>query len=469
MKARIERDIEIIDIGAKGKVIGKKDGIAYLTTNAVPGDIVSLNVRKKRKGMLEGQVIEIQTPSAHRAEPRCAHFDYCGGCSWQNLSYEAQLQLKANRVEQQIKRIGGVKAFHIHPALAAPQIYAYRNKLEFTFVPQGWLTPEQLKNQEHIPKQPALGFHVPGRFDWVLHIDECHLQIAEHNEIRTLVYKESIAKGLPFFDPKTKTGILRNLVLRKNKLGEWMVLLIVTERNDALDEIISTLVSTFSKIKSIWFVYNQKVNDSYADCNAECVHGSEHLIETFKRVDGSSVDYKIGPKSFFQTNSEQAEQLYQLVEKFAAIQPHEIVYDLYTGTGSIALFLAKYASKVIGVEYVPEAIADAKANATMNGMNNCAFFAGDMKDVLNTDFIHEQGRPDVIITDPPRAGMHADVIMKILEAKPKRIVYVSCDPATQARDIALMQSQYELIAIQPVDMFPHTSHVENIAVLVAKN
>lgn len=469
MKARIERDIEIVDIGAKGKVIGKKDGIAYLTSNAVPGDIVSLNVRKKRKGMLEGQVVAIQEASKHRTEPRCEHFAYCGGCSWQNLNYEEQLRLKSSRVEQQIKRIGGVSHFHSYPALAAPEIYAYRNKLEFTFVPEGWLTPNQIQADVHVAKQPALGFHVPGRFDWVLHIDECHLQSPEHNAIRNFIYEQALAKGLAFFDPKSKAGNLRNLVLRNNKAGHWMVLLVVSERSVELDEIAKALSTNFSKIKSIWFIYNQKVNDSYADCDAECVFGNEHLIETFKRIDDSTVEYKIGPKSFFQTNSNQAERLYQLVAQFADIKANETVYDLYTGTGSIALFVANQAHKVVGIEYVPEAIHDAKANAALNGLENCMFYAGDMKDVLSTEFIQQHGRPDVIITDPPRAGMHGDVVAKIMEAKPNRIVYVSCDPATQARDIALLSAQYELVAIQPVDMFPHTSHVENIALLRTKN
>jgi 23S rRNA (uracil1939-C5)-methyltransferase len=464
-KKKLIEAVEIVDIAAKGKLIGKKDGIAYLTNGAVPGDVVDLEVRKKRKGMFEGRVQNIRTYSPHRTEPKCQHFEHCGGCSWQNLKYEEQIALKEQRVHQQIRRIGGVEDAPFLPILGTEEQYAYRNKLEFTFVPEGWLTPEQIQSDQSFEKKPALGFHVPGRFDWVLHIEGCHLMEEENNAIRNFVYDQATAAGVSFYHPRDKEGQLRNLVLRKNRKNEWMVLLIVSERSEALDALSATMIASFPHIVSLWYIYNEKVNDSYSDCPMEHIHGDEHLVEAFERKDGSKIAYLIGPKSFFQTNSNQAERLYRIVYDYANIQSGDVVYDLYTGTGSIALFVADKASKVVGIEYVPEAIEDADKNARLNEQSNCAFFAGDMKDILTTAFIEQHGKPDVMIADPPRAGMHADVIERILETAPKRLVYVSCDPATQARDIQMLSARYDVKALQPVDMFPHTSHVENIALL----
>ncbi len=464
-KKKLIEAVEIVDIAAKGKLIGKKDGVAYLTTGVVPGDVVDLEVRKKRKGMFEGRVQGIRSYSPHRTEPRCVHFDHCGGCNWQNLKYEEQLALKERRVHQQMRRIGGLQDPPFEPILGTQEQYAYRNKLEFTFVPEGWLTPEEIQSEEQIEKRPALGFHVPGRFDWVLHIEGCHLMEDENNAMRNFVYEHAVKAGISFYHPRDKEGMLRNLVLRKNNKGEWMVLLIVFERSEALDRLSDAMIEQFPQIVSLWYIYNQKVNDTYADCEMERIHGNEHLVERFHREDGSSVEYLIGPKSFFQTNSRQAERLYQIVYDWASIQAGDVVYDLYTGTGSIALFVADQAEKVIGIEYVPEAIEDADKNAALNEKSNCAFFAGDMKDILTDDFMAQHGQPDVMIADPPRAGMHGDVIERILAAEPKRLVYVSCDPATQARDVQLLSAKYDVKRLQPVDMFPHTSHVENIALM----
>lgn len=458
-----------MDIGAKGKVIGKKDGQTYLCEGGVPGDVVTVELRKKKKSYMEAVVRQVTSPSPMRVEPECGHFGHCGGCNWQNLDYREQLRLKEERVKGQLQRLGGLRDFETLPILGSETIYQYRNKLEFTFVEQRWLTPEEINTGGEIPNRHGLGFHVPGRFDWVLHIERCHLQDDLHNAMRNFLFEEAQQMGIAFYHPRTKEGVLRNVVFRNNRQGQWMVLLIVQEKTDAVVMLCRLLAERFPAIRSLWLVVNDKVNDSYADCPAELLHGEDHLIESFERPGkGGRVDYIIGPKSFFQTNSAQAERLYGVVYDWAQPDGSQTVYDLYTGTGSIALFLADKARRVVGIEYVPEAIEDARKNAALNGFVNTAFYAGDMKDVLTPDFIAANGRPDVLITDPPRAGMHADVVARILEAAPGRIIYVSCDPATQARDIALLHSKYDLIRIQPVDMFPHTSHTENIALLVLR-
>jgi 23S rRNA (uracil1939-C5)-methyltransferase len=465
-KARLESGIEIVDIGAKGTVIGKKEGRTYLTKDAVPGDVITIEVRKKKKGFLEGRLMEVTTPSPMREEPRCAHFEHCGGCNWQNLQYAEQIRLKDRRVTEQLRRIAGMTDFEALPILGSEEIFNYRNKMEYTFVSSRWLTPEEIATEEDIPDRQAIGFHVPGRFDWVVHIETCHLQRNEHNDMRQFIFERSKSLNIPFYHPREKSGIMRNVLFRNNRKGDWMVLLVVQEHSDEVKTLSKDFIAAFPTLHSLWVIVNEKVNDSFSDCPAELVHGEPHLIETFNRPNNAgSVEYIIGPKSFFQTNSEQAERLYSIIYDFAALSGSEVVYDLYTGTGSIALFVADKAKELVGVEYIPEAIEDAQTNAQMNGVANAKFFAGDMKDVLTPAFIATHGKPDVLITDPPRAGMHADVIDRILEAMPKRVVYVSCDPATQARDIKMMESKYKLIKIQPVDMFPHTSHVENVALL----
>ena len=457
--------IEIVDIGAKGKVIGKKDGQTFMTSGAIPGDVVSIQIKKSKKNYKEGRLQEIQSFSKERVDPACEHFEHCGGCSWQNMNYPKQIELKERGVLQQMRRIGGIEDLNHLPILGSAETFHYRNKMEFTFVSERYLTPEELSSPD-IKKTPALGFHVPGRFDWVLHINNCHLQNDVHNTLRNFIYEEALSAGISFYHPRNQVGIMRNVVLRNNRQGQWMVLMIIKERTDKTDVLYQKMADRFPEIQSLWIIVNSKVNDSFSDCPAELFHGDPHIIERFNRPNNQgSVDYIIGPKSFFQTNSNQAEKLYEIVYNWAGIQPTDTVYDLYSGAGTIALFVAKLAKKVVGVEYVPEAIGDAFKNAQLNGISNCSFYAGDMKDVLTTAFFEENGKPDVLISDPPRAGMHSDVIDRILEAEPKRIVYVSCDPSTQARDIALMKHKYKVVQIQPVDMFPHTSHVENVALL----
>jgi 23S rRNA (uracil1939-C5)-methyltransferase len=465
-KGRLETDIEIVDIGAKGAVIGKKDGMTYLTKDAVPGDIVTIELRKKKKGLLEGRLKEVTTFSPLRDTPRCEHFDHCGGCNWQNLQYVEQIKLKERRVKEQFRRLAGLTDYESLPILGAEEIYHYRNKMEFTFVCERWLTPDEIASKAEFTDREALGFHVPGRFDWVLHVNKCHLQHDDHNAMRQFIFEEAKALNIPFYHPRDKHGIMRNVLFRNNRKGDWMVILVVQEHTDAVKKIVSTYLEKHPTTHSFWVIVNDKVNDSFSDCPAELIHGEPHLVESFTRPNnGGEVKYIIGPKSFFQTNPTQAERLYQIVYNWADLKGNEVVYDLYTGTGSIALYLADHAKELVGIEYVPEAIEDAHKNSELNGVTNAKFYAGDMKDVLTADFIKAHGRPDILITDPPRAGMHVDVIERILEAEPKHVIYVSCDPATQARDIKLMQDKYQLIRSQPVDVFPHTGHVENVALL----
>lgn len=468
-KGTVIADIEIVDIGAKGMVIGKKDGEVFMCKDTVPGDVVSLEMRRKKKGVRQGVVKEITKYSPLRTKPICEHFDHCGGCNWQNLKYTEQLGFKERRVKEQIRRLAGLTDFDALPILGSDEIYYYRNKLEFTFVSHRWLTPEEIQDTEEIKERRGVGFHVPGRYDWVLHINECHLQDSIHNGMRQFIYDQALTLGIPFYHPRDKTGILRNILFRNNRKGEWMILLVVQEHTEEVKKLIDLYLKQFPKTHSFWVIVNEKVNDSFSDCPAELIYGEPHLVENFKRPnDFGNVKYIIGPKSFFQTNPNQAERLYSVVCDFAGLTGSENVYDLYTGTGSIALFLANGAKQITGIEYVPEAIEDAIKNAALNNIENAAFCAGDMKDVLTPELISKYGQPDVLVTDPPRAGMHGDVVQRILEASPKRIVYVSCNPATQARDINLMRKKYQLIKIQPVDMFPHTSHVENVALLELK-
>jgi len=465
-KGTVITDIDIVDIGAKGMVIGKKDGEVYMCKDAVPGDTVSLEMRRKKKGVKQGVVKEITKYSPLRTNPVCEHFEHCGGCNWQNLDYAEQMGFKERRVKEQIRRLAGLTDFESFPILGSEEIYHYRNKLEFTFVSQRWLTPNEIKNSDEIAERRGVGFHVPGRFDWILHVNECHLQDSAHNQMRQFIYDSAIDMDISFYHPRDKEGVLRNILFRNNRKGEWMILLVVQEQNDQVDELIQKFLNEFPKTHSFWLIINEKVNDSFSDCPATLIHGEPHIVESFTRPNkGGEVKYIIGPKSFFQTNSDQAEHLYSIVYEFAELTGSETVYDLYTGTGSIALFLADKAKQLVGIEYIPEAIEDAEKNAKLNDVENALFYAGDMKDVLSKEFISQHGIPDVLVTDPPRAGMHGDVIERILEAMPKLIVYVSCDPATQARDIKLLTEKYKLIKIQPVDMFPHTSHVENVALL----
>ncbi|GAB4377066.1 MAG: 23S rRNA (uracil(1939)-C(5))-methyltransferase RlmD [Salibacteraceae bacterium] len=463
----IIEEVEIVDLASKGFTIGKSDSATVLCKGAVPGDVVKLEVLRKRKGMPEGRPVEYISHSPWRVEPKCRHFEWCGGCNWQNLGYDKQLELKSNRVSQQIKSIGGVGNFDVLPPLGCETTFEYRNKLEFTFTNHRWLTPQEIQSEKEFKTRLGLGFHVPGRYDQVMHIDECLLQHSLHNSMRNFVFERARELGLSFNDPRSNEGLLRNVVFRNTTNNEWMVILIARRHTNEVTQLGQDLARSFAQIKSLWVIENDKKNDSYADCNAFHIHGNATIRETLKRADGSSVSYQVGPKSFFQTNSTQAEKLYQVVAGWANATKSDVVYDLYCGAGTIGLFIAAEAKQVIGAEYVKDAVADAENNAWLNGIENAEFFAGDLKDLISDEFFEKSGKPDIIITDPPRAGMHHSVTERLNQSGAKRIVYVSCDAATQARDIALLNN-YRLVKIQPVDMFPHTSHMENVALLVLK-
>ncbi|MBQ0118620.1 MAG: 23S rRNA (uracil(1939)-C(5))-methyltransferase RlmD [Bacteroidales bacterium] len=465
----ILENILITDIAAEGKALARvphgDDGqeIVVFVPYCVPGDIVDLQVTKRKHSFMEARVIRVVQYSNLRCEPVCKHYGTCGGCKWQILPYAEQLRWKQQQIVDNLTRIGKVSLPQISPILGSQHIYHYRNKLEFTFADHKWLTTEQMK--AGVPFEPGLGFHIPNCFDKVLQIDECHLMNDINNSIRNTVRTFAIDHGLTFYNERTHIGQLRNLVIRSNQTGELMLIVVfgepVTEQGIALLQMLQT---SFPEIISLNYVVNTKLNDTIGDLNVCVFSGQDHIIETME-----DLRFKVGPKSFYQTNTEQAYQLYKVARSFAFDGLDEgfkpIVYDLYTGTGTIANFVAHKASKVVGIEYVPEAIEDAKVNAQLNKLCNTEFFAGDMKDVLNDDFIAQHGRPDIIITDPPRAGMHEDVVRVILNASPQRIVYVSCNPATQARDLALLDERYRVTQVQPVDMFPQTQHVENVVLL----
>lgn len=457
----LHENVEIIDIGSEGKAIAKVDGIIVFTTHVIPGDIVDLQVVKKREKYQEAKVVKIHTNSPDRIPAFCEHFEVCGGCKWQYLPYDKQLYYKQKQIFDQLKRIGKVILPEILPIKGSVNSTFYRNKLEFTFSNRRWLTNEEVKSGAQFEDMNVLGFHVQGMFDKVLNINKCWLQPDPSNAIRNSVKDYAIANNLPFYDLRNKEGFLRNLIIRTTSIGEVMVI-VNFFREDLVkrEAILNYLADKFPEITSLQFVINEKGNDTILDQQLHVFKGRDHIIEEME-----GIKFIIGPKSFYQTNSEQAYELYKVARDFASLSGKEVVYDLYTGTGTIACFVAAMSSKVIGIEYVPEAITDAKINSENNNIANASFFAGDMKDILTNAFIAEHGHPDVIITDPPRAGMHEDVINAILYAAPERIVYVSCNPATQARDIGLLGHNYEVTKVQPVDMFPHTHHVENVVLL----
>ncbi len=457
-------DIKIEDIGAEGKAIARVGEMIVFTKMAIPGDVVDLQVTKKRKKYQEAFIKSYKEYSADRIDPFCEHFGICGGCKWQMLPYEKQLFYKEKQVGDQLTRIGKVKLPPLMPILGSEKSTFYRNKMEFTFSSKRWLTFEEVENGGEIKESNALGFHVPGLFDKVINIKNCWLQPDPSNAIRNYIYKYAIENNLSFFDIKDQVGFLRTLIIRTSSTGELMLILSFFYEDVAKREaILEALKNKFPEISSLLYVINSKGNDTITDQKIEVYNGCEYIFEEME-----GLRFKIGPKSFYQTNSGQAYELYKVARNFANLKGDEIVYDLYTGTGTIANFVAKQAQKVVGIEYVPEAIEDAKVNSEINNISNTSFFAGDMKVVLNNEFISEHGKPDVIITDPPRAGMHADVISVLLNIKPDKIVYVSCNPATQARDISLLDSFYQIEKIQPVDMFPHTHHVENVVLLTKK-
>ena len=444
--------------------MAKVNELVIFVPYVVPGDVVDLQVKRKKNHYAEAVAVKFHEKSPLRTEPFCSHFGVCGGCKWQCLSYEEQLKYKQKQVFDNLTRIGKVELPEFRPILGSEKTRFYRNKLEFTFSNKRWLTEEEVKQDVKYDQMNAVGFHIPGAFDKVLAIDKCWLQDDISNQIRNAVRDYAYAHNFPFFDLRTQEGLLRNIMIRTSSTGELMVVLQckVTdgEGRRKMEEILQFMADSFPQITSLMYVINNKCNDTIGDLDVEVFKGNDHIFEEME-----GLRFKVGPKSFYQTNSEQAYNLYKVAREFAGLTGNELVYDLYTGTGTIANFVARQARKVVGIEYVPEAIEDAKVNSALNGIDNTLFYAGDMKDILTNDFIAEHGRPDVIITDPPRAGMHNDVIDVILAAEPKRIVYVSCNPATQARDLQLLDGKYKVTAVQPVDMFPHTHHVENVVQL----
>ncbi|VAW21415.1 RNA methyltransferase, TrmA family [hydrothermal vent metagenome] len=456
--------VEITDIGAEGKSIAKVNDIVVFTSYVIPGDIVDLQVTRKKKRYQEARVNKIHTYSKDRVDAFCEHFGICGGCKWQFLPYVKQLYYKQKQVAGQLSRISKVELPPVSPIIGSEKDTFYRNKLEFTFSNDRWLLDKEVNSESEGIEKRALGFHVPGMFSKVVTINKCWLQPSPSNEVRNFIYKYAATNNLDFFDIKNQEGFLRTIIIRTTSVGE--VMLIVTfykEGKQPREALLRAIKNEFPQITSLLYVINGKGNDTITDQEVKVFSGAAHIWEEME-----GLRFKIGPKSFFQTNSTQAYELYKVTRSFAGLSGNEVVYDLYTGTGTIANFIARHAKKVVGVEYVPEAIEDAKINSAANNINNTSFFAGDIKDILNPDFFAKQGSPDVVITDPPRAGMHAGVINTILDALPEKIVYVSCNPSTQARDIALLDEKYSVRKIQPVDMFPHTHHVENVVLLEKK-
>ena len=450
--------IEITDVAAEGNAIARVDNMVVFIPYGAPGDIADIKIDRKKHSYAEGHIDRLVTPSAIRVEPRCEHFGTCGGCRWQHLPYQFQIEAKQRQVKDALDRIAKIEYPGIMPILGSNSIYGYRNKMEYTFSNKCWLTFEQMRSGEEFPDRDAAGFHIPGAFDKVLDIQKCHLQDDLGNRLRLFVKKYCKDNNLPFYDLRAQHGFMRTLMIRIASTGEVMVVAVVgsddVERAEAM---LNALNAEFPEITSLHYVINLKVNDSIADQNVIHFFGKPYIEEEME-----GLKFRVGPKSFYQTNSLQAYELYKVVRDFAGLTGNELVYDLYTGTGTIANFVSHSARHVIGIEYVKEAIDDAIINSQANGITNTEFYAGDMKDVLTDGFIAEHGHPDVMIVDPPRAGMHHDVVDVILRAMPKRIVYVSCNPATQARDLQLLDTAYKVEAVQPVDMFPHTHHVENV-------
>jgi 23S rRNA (uracil1939-C5)-methyltransferase len=457
--------LAITEVAAEGMSLGKQDGIVVFVTDCIPGDVVDVQVVRKRKRYMEGFPVKFRTRSPIRIEPFCSHFGVCGGCKWQHLPYDHQLAAKEKWVRDSLERIGKVDPGTIHPVLGSDKRTGYRNKLEFTFSNSRWLTRREIETGDTNLERRALGFHIPGKFDKVLDIDQCYLQPEPSNAVRNFVRQYAREKDLDFFDLVRQEGLLRNLIIRNNLAGEVMVIFSFF-RNDgeAIRDLLNLTADNYPQITSLMYVINPKANDTLQELDLNLFRGKDHLIE---QMDG--LQFRISPKSFFQTNPTQALHLYRIVLDWAALTGRETVYDLYTGTGTIALFLARHCKKVIGIEYVEDAIDDAIQNAALNGIGNTAFFAGDIRRLLQESFFNEHGFPDVLVTDPPRTGMHEDVIRSILSTAPRRIVYVSCNPATQARDLKMLDERYRVTACQPVDMFPHTHHVENVALLVLRD
>ena len=454
----ILENVRIESVAAEGKALAKVDGAVLFVPFAVPGDIVDVKVTKKKKNYMEGYILRLVTPSEHRIEPFCSHFGICGGCKWQPLPYPMQLQAKQQQVYDQLVRIGHLDVLEISPIVPSDETVYYRNKLEFTFSDRRWIYQDEDPDGLSPAQRCGLGFHVGRFFDKVLDIKHCYLQKDPSNQIRLFIKEYAVSHGLPFFNIREHTGFLRNMFIRSTEAGDIMLIIcFYHEDAEARTALLDAVSEAFPQISSLYYVINGKANDSVADQECILYKGDEAIYEHME-----GLRFKIGPKSFYQTNTRQAFKLYSVAREFAGLTGEETVYDLYTGTGTIAQFVSSKARKVIGIEYVPEAICDARENALANGITNCEFFAGDMKDILTDSFVSQHGRPDVVILDPPRAGIHPDVAQVILNAEPERIVYVSCNPASQARDLAILCSRYRITAVRPVDMFPHTHHVENV-------
>lgn len=458
--------IEIIDVAAEGKAVAKVDDMVIFVPYVAPGDIVDIQLTRKKRNYAEGKAARIVTASPKRTAPICEHFGVCGGCKWQHLPYSEQLQYKQKQVLDNLTRIGKLDIEEFMPIVGSEQTTYYRNKLEFTFSNKRWLTDEDIQSGKEFTQMNAVGFHIPGMFDKVLDIHHCWLQSEVSNKIRNFVRTYCFSHdGYSFFDLRNQEGLMRTLIIRTSSTGELMVIVVFFQEDEERREaLLNEIAREFPEITSLMYIINEKANDTITDQEVIVFKGKDHMIEEME-----GLKFKVGPKSFYQTNSQQAYTLYKITRDFAQLKGDEVVYDLYTGTGTIANFVAGKARKVVGVEYVPEAIEDARINSKLNGIENTTFYAGDMKDILNEAFILENGSPDVIITDPPRAGMHDDVIQVIRQAAPQRIVYVSCNPATQARDLSLLKDMYELKKVCPVDMFPHTHHVENVVLLEKRN
>lgn len=453
------QNIEIFDIAEEGKGVGRHEELVLFIEKAIPGDVVDVELQRKKKNFAEGRVTNINQASPYRIEPFCPHFGVCGGCKWQHMSYDAQLKFKQQSVDNALTRIGKVDTASMEEILGSAETTYYRNKLEYTFSNKRWLTN---RDEEVLPEDlNALGFHVPGRFDKILDIDHCYLQQEPSNNIRNSVRDFAIENGMSFYDLRQHEGALRNLIIRTSSTGEVMVVVVFAYPEEGQVELMMNFIAEkFPDITSLLYIINQKRNDTIFDQDIHTFKGRDFIYEEME-----GLKFKVGPKSFYQTNSAQAYELYKITRDFAELKGDELVYDLYTGAGTIANFVARQAKEVVGVEYVPTAIEDAKVNSQINGINNTKFYAGDMKDVLTSEFIAAHGKPDVVITDPPRAGMHADVVNRILEMEAPKVVYVSCNAATQARDLEMLAAKYDVIRIKPVDMFPQTQHVENVVLL----
>ncbi|GHN00509.1 23S rRNA (uracil-5-)-methyltransferase RumA [Cytophagales bacterium WSM2-2] len=467
-KGDILEDILVKTMAAEGKCIAHYNGLVVFTQGCAPGDTVDIQLTKIKSNFLEGRTVKIKSHSPNRMQPFCSHFGTCGGCSWQHINYEAQLQYKHQQVIDNLERIGGLELPPVKPIVGSANTKHYRNKLDFTFTANRWLTKEEMSEENF--GLPGLGYHIPKMYDKVFDVSECFLQPHPSNAIRLLAREVALQNNIPFFDLRKQIGFLRTLTIRTANTGEVMVILQVTyDKMEWTEKILSAIANQFPEATSLNYIINGKKNDTFSDLDINCWKGNPFIVETMPSPQGNKLlQFRVGPKSFYQTNSQQAHRLYQIAFEMATLSGNELVYDLYTGTGTIANFVAGSAKKVVGLEYVEAAVEDAKINSSLNGISSTEFFSGDMKDLLSDDFLATHGRPDMVITDPPRAGMHEDVCRMLLKAEPQKIVYVSCNPATQARDLKILSEKYSITAVQPVDMFPHTVHVENVVALVKK-